>query len=899
MAGAVPDITTIPDRGTGWIPGVIGSNVIEWQSAGLTYAQLLDEAQANSRASEQQASLAADNSLLRVVYGQPRIAAQIANLLAYTSGFTSEWVIHLVWAWGPIDSINDFKYSGLADVPEWALPSWISVNQHYTGSGNTLNSLLVSAFAAQSPSYTFTDTLPNVAHSVVRATSNALANSLDFTARVKGRTVWDPRLSGGTGGTAWSSNPALCLADFIESAAYGIGGTVDDDSLADAADWCDTLIGGKARNTLSLVLAESRPASDWIEVLRTYAECFVVQSNGVYKLIPDKPRSSIYTFSHASNNISSIPTVYKKGLASQPTLVTVGYTDTTVDPYREGRVTAYASTAIENGTGPWRESFVSLPGITDRDEAYRQAATRLNKHRVVDLALTLNAFDEALQLEPGDRVTVIYPPFGISTDFSVSTIESRDVGRWALNLVEYDEAVYSTAVAPVEGRPDSTLPVPLDPPEVTGVTAVQELSRNADGTYSARVRVDWTAATWPYVDHYLVTLRQSAVVIRSEPVSRALTTYLSPPVTVGADVQADVQIVSTVGTVSAVGTGSTDVATIGGKTTRPTDVTNLYGFEAGGKIFLYWQAAIDLDIWRYEIRIGTTSQTWDDITSVFDRVDGLTYVAEGLAAGTWRIHVKALDSQGNYSLNSDYVDIVVSIDAGSFATESRDLGCDLADTDTDYMSSYVVGTSTVYVTDFADNVSYGHVGAPAHTGTFTDNSLGSTPFAHPHTAGTSVMVSGDWDYGVSITGNVSVLCDYTDLSGTATLVVQTKVNSGDAWTTHSSASTSTTFRYLRAKLSTTGTMTVRSMTGKIAVVPRKEMNVASISNTGTTITLNGKYAKYTAIQVTVKNTSGNKFSAIYDNVTLSLTGTNSFVVYVFDNSNVLQASDVSWTFEGL
>jgi hypothetical protein len=845
-------------------------------------------------------SVAGEHSLLRVVYGQPRIGAQIANVLSYNG----EWVFQLVWAWGPCHSVNDFWYDGLEASLTWTLPSWMTAT-HYTGTGNTLNAKLVAAFAAGgagSP-ITYTDTLPNICYTVVSAAQNSLNDGIGFSARIKGRSCFDPRMNGGAGGTAWTRTPALHIADFIRSDVYGLGEEVDDTSLAEAANWNETLINGKQRNTMSLVLNSQKDGRDWIEVMREYADCRVFKSGGSYKIVADKPRSSVYTLSHANNRIKDVPSIYKRGTANSPTIVIATYTNASLTPNTEERVSA-ALAGVEAGTTPYRESFVSLPGIDDRDEAYRHAESRLNRANVSDMAMTVLAFDEGLQLEAGDVTTVDYPPFGISSKLMqvAATPESAEPGRWTLLLSEYDAAIFSSDVAPPSGLPDTELPTPSEPPSVTGVDVTEGFARNADGTYSSRVTATWTASSWPYVAHYLVTVRQNSAVIRTDIVSRGVNTYVTPPVPDGVSIQVDVQIVSNVSAVSAIGVGSSDVTTINGKTTPPTDVTNLYGFEAGGKVFLYWQAALDLDIWRYEIRYGTTGQTWDQAT-LLDRVDGLTYIAEGLPAGTHRIHVKALDSQGNYSVNSDYADIIVSLDAGAFAAESRVLAGDLGHADTDYISSYVIACATVYITDFGDSVSYGHVGYPLHTGTFTDNSLGNTPFAHPHTAGTSVLVSEQWDYGVTVTGNVGIVCEYTDLSGTATLIVQTKVNSGDAWTSHSSASTSTTFRYVRAKISTTGTMRVTSMTGKVTVVPKKEMGVLTSTNAtpgvATTVSLGGKYAKYTSVQLTAKNTSGNKYFCIYDNVVLSLTGANSFDVFVFDHAGTQVNSALSWTFEGL
>ena len=62
-----------------------------------------------------------------------------------------------------------------------------------------------------------------------------------------------------------------------------------------------------------------------------------------------------------------------------------------------------------------------------------------------------------------------------------------------------------------------------------------------------------------------------------------------------------------------------------GKQLAPGNVPSLTGFEVGGEVRLSWEPAVDIDIWRYEVRYGLTSDAWDDATLIV-RVDSLRLV---------------------------------------------------------------------------------------------------------------------------------------------------------------------------------------------------------------------------------------------------------------------------------
>jgi len=410
-----------------------------------------------------QASVAAENAPLRVIYGEVRLGPLICTVLPYLQGN----VILAVWGHGEVDEIvsmsiddevltfgtittlptlgKDGTYTGGGATP-------INGNVHnYTGkSAQTADTLLIDAFAGQG--HTYADNLPGICYSVIYVPTGTSTGFPRINALIRGRKVW-------TGAaTEWSDNPAWCLADFITNTTYGAARTMDWTSVAAVAADCNALVGGEKRRTLNLALETVQPVKSWLDTLRTYAGCWITQDGPNLKLIADKAGSVVASITHAAGQIQRIANVKKRGVQSVPTVLTLTYTDTTALPHKPGTVTIYAAGVLA-GTTPRRESTVSLPGINRYSQANREAIERLNKLALNDLSMSLSVFDEALALEVGDIVTVTHPMGFAAKQLRVQSI-TGELGRFELGLLEYDPAVYDDTVATAPTWADTDLPDP-------------------------------------------------------------------------------------------------------------------------------------------------------------------------------------------------------------------------------------------------------------------------------------------------------------------------------------------------------------------------------------------------------------------------------------------------------
>lgn len=817
-------------------------------------------------ASETQLTVAADNAPLRVIYGQCRLGPQIACVVSYQGAL----VILAVWGQGEVDAIVSLQ------IDDRDTPAGVTAT-HYTGSmAQTADPILVAAFAAHTPPVAYADALAGICYSVVRVPAGTSSGFPRLNAIIKGKKVWT-----GTAST-WSDNPAWCLADFITDPNYGMGRTVDWESVASVAADCDALVGvapnQEKLRTLNLVLENIQPVANWLDTLRTYAGCWVVSSGGDLKLISDKAGTPTADFDHADATILAIGAIKKRGVQNTPTVMTVTYTDTSVTPYRDATAVAYAAGVLEGST-PRRESQVSLPGIQRYSQAFREATERLNKLLLNDLSLELSVFDEGLQIEVGDIVTVTHP-LGLDHKQLRALGVQGEYGRYRLALTEYDPAVYAAGVASGPTWTDTNLPSPTAPPAVTGLNLLEEIYQQQDGTWSSRIRATWNPATYGFLKYYRAEVWSLAKLIYSVPVESA--GFASPPMQEGQTYTVQVQAVSTIG---AAGSWVSDTITAQGKQLAPGNVTNLSGFEVGGEVRLAWSAAIDIDIWRYAIRYGAVGVAWEAATPL-DQVDALRFVTKDIPQGTWDFLVKAIDSVGNVSPVAAVRTITVTLDVASFLVDNHTFTTPTLTA----MNEYALGrTDGVRRFISSDATAFG-TRYPAALATY-----GSLL----QTAAASEWLSETYDFGLTLSGNWTASASASAATGAITQTLELSTN-GTTWTAYVAMVAKTTARFARVRLSAAIgnalAVTLPAVSIRVDAIPREENGQAtSLAAGGKTITLANAYAAVQSLVITPLGTLARTATA--DAITVG--ATTSFTVYVFNEAGVQVAAAFRWTFKGV
>lgn len=450
----------------------------------------------------------------------------------------------------------------------------------------------------------------------------------------------------------YSTSPALILRDFITSPIYGQGLAVDSLSVTNVASACDQLLGdGSKRRELNILIDKPAPAAQWADALAEYAGCFIVRDGSTVKLVPNRPAAVAAALTESDIMAGSLR-LRKRSSRRAPTVVRVNYTDTTSVPWQDKPAYAHAAGVLD-GTTPWREEPVDMPGITSYAQAARVALERLNAATLTDMDAEFVCFDKGLAYQEGDVVSITYAHYGLSAKaMRVRTIEHERPGRWRVTANEYNAAVYSDDVTAGTGL-DSGLPSPdsIDPP--TGVTVASgsaHLLLLADGTIISRMLVTWTAPADLYYDHAEVEYQRNGDTEWTRAPSLTASAYCSP-VEDGTSYAVRVRAVNSFGIAS---TWATTAHVVVGKTEAPPPPQSfLITTDPDGTRRFTWQPPVTppLDLYGYQIRYKLgTGHTWASMTPLHEGVLlSSPYETNQLAAGTYTLAIASVDTTGNVS----------------------------------------------------------------------------------------------------------------------------------------------------------------------------------------------------------------------------------------------------------
>lgn len=715
------------------------------------------------------------------------------------------------------------------------------------------------------------------------------------------------------GGTIFSRNPSYQAADYITNTVFGAGLEVDWGSVARAAYFNSEYVGTvnfESSRMSDLYMDSESSCDNWIDTFRAVANIFFSNNQGVIKFIPDRGGSPVATYTHDDGEILNISDIEIASPQNLPTVIEIIYTDTSSLPWKDARQT-FKRTGVDAGVTPWRFSSVPMRWITRAGQALREANERGNKLWLRSLKFNVEIFDEGFQHEPGDIIAIDYPDAGFDNlPVRISAVTPSKNG-WVLSVSKEDPNAYDYDSEADPGIGNVSLPVPSSPPALGSVTAEEEIYQTQPGTWASRVRVSWTAPNFPFVDHYRIVVWNGGTQVFTGTAASGYTSWTTAALEELIDYQIDVQIVSVTGASGPI--SSIDLRPLG-KYAPPSIVPSIRGFEAGGKVYLWWEAAEDLDIFRYELRYGTTTGTWDTATIV-DRLDGLNKVAEGLPAGAWRFYIAALDSVGNYSgtvntTSYPYVytvvpttiDLEVTLDSNAFLVNSFTFQ---SPTLVNVTNVVMKDGSHMYVTDFGENIGYGHTNTDNTLADFTlPTGIVDDPFNTPRTSGTDATYTTDvWDVGMTISGNVTFAPNLSIDNGTVTIYVDTTTDPNLGWTPHTGGSAKDTFRFIRGRVVSNITDGAFSITGyptaRVDAIARTETfsNLSTNAVIATTVTLANEYAKTKAITITPHGTAPRLYTV--DNIVVGAGVTNSFDVWIFDLTGAAVTCVFDVTYEGI
>lgn len=694
---------------------------------------------------------------------------------------------------------------------------------------------------------------------------------------------------------AWSDNPAVILADFISSTAYGANRAVDWPTAAEAAAYCDEQVGGEARNKLTIFLDTKRTVGDWINTIRPYIPAWVSYEDKAY-IIADKPRSTIDHVFDASNiSAAPEPFVAIDGVRDVPNEVAIGFTRTNVTPWASDFVSTVRGSPVIR-----RRTRVDMPGIRRETQANRMAAEQLNRYYYENMAGQISVFDPGISVRIGDRCIVdLDEQLGVLADARVVGVSNDSHGRWTVAWRKYDVRSFSDMVLSSTVTPNTNLPNPRIVPAATSLVMTEQVYQDSNVTatgytmvaYKSRWAISWAASLSAYPVQYRVQLFDGTRVVDERLIAGL--SYFSPPIQQGLSYTVSVYARNSLGFESPVLANPTPLLALG-KFLKPGNVPRFTtALALGNEILLAWDAAIDIDISRYIIKAQAPgSYSWATAT-VLDTPDVRFWRYKGMSPGTYRFGIKAIDSVGQESLADLTTDLVVAADSNAFLQTFSSASPTLSN-----MLAYNVegDPATKYVTQIAGDQWQTKEPNPLNSG--------ANPIASYHTNGTSSFRTEAWNLGSAVAGSFGIVPDLNLLAGSVAYEIETSPDNA-VWTTVATTQTWTGScpQYIRGTikaLTTSSFKLNRPLQLTLAAVTRRESSdpsapVAVAAAGTTTINLTGKYTKLVALDILVSGTTG--VFAVYSNIVLGA-GTNSFDVKCFNNNNAQAAGNITWKVEG-
>jgi hypothetical protein len=506
----------------------------------------------------------------------------------------------------------------------------------------------------------------------------------NITAVIKGKRVFDPR----TSVTAYSTNPALCLRDYMLDQSYGLGESnvnIDSTALEAAADLCDEQVsidagGTQDRYQCNGVIDTANQIKANIEQLLASMGGKLTYSGGKYFVDGAEYKTPTYTFTEA-DCIGDIQTQTKQSRRG----IYNGVKGIFVSEEKNYKVLDYpaqisSSYATEDGDPLYLD--MPLPFVTNNLQAQRLAKIALLKSRqqvVITMAVNL----KGLQVKVGDTIQVTNDRLNYSSkvfeviDYSLAL--GTD-GSLAVNLVciETASAIYDWTTSDEE---DFLSGGELDlydgrtVANVTSLTLTEIGLQGPDGGVSSSVQLAWTAPDDAFIEFYKIRYNKNGTTDYFEVQSRETNVLIS-----GLDITSNydfrVQAENLLG-VTSTGTTLSNQA-LNGDTTAPSAPTG--GAATGGiqTITAEWTNPNDIDFKHVEVFVNTSDSIPASPTAV---VDGEEYVVTGLSGAVTRYFwLKAVDFSGNKSaatasFNATSV-VATTTDIGAGAVTTTEIGDD-------------------------------------------------------------------------------------------------------------------------------------------------------------------------------------------------------------------------------
>jgi len=580
-----------------------------------------------------------------VVYGQRKVGG--TRVFMATSGDDNTYLyIVLDLCEGEVHSIGDIYINDIISTDS-KFSGLLSITKYVGTDSQTAD----STFVAANIGWTNDHRLRGVAYLAVRLKwdQETFSGIPTIHAVVQGRKVYDTRTSA-TATTALSSNPALCLRDYLTNTRYGKGlatSFIDDTLFSAAANKCDALVtsysgSGTQKifecnavvNTENTLLANTKSLLSSMRGLMLYRQ-------GLYGLIVEDQGNSTFSFneSHIIGGLSikseSKKTKFNRIIATFPNPDANWQMDQIEYPVAGS---SEESGYLTEDGGVELVKQMDLPSTTNIYTAKDMAEMALKRSRNA-LVTSFKSTSEALNVSIGDIVDVTHStPSWAAKTFRVFKLGLNSDGTVDVTLIEHQDSIYPWSTkTEADNIPDTNLPDPFSVAPATSLSVNVGSSNylvQTDGTVLVRASVTWTASVDQFVERYVVQWKYASDSAYSNDVVSLGTSAFISGFKTGESIDVRVKAVSAIGASSAQLIVS--ATTITAHATAPGVVTSLSAAAKQGSIELTWVNPTNADFSYVQINRHTSDNL--SASSLFLRTSNtsvIDQVGEGLARFYW------------------------------------------------------------------------------------------------------------------------------------------------------------------------------------------------------------------------------------------------------------------------
>ena len=478
---------------------------------------------------------------------------------------------------------------------------------------------------------------------------------------LKGRKVYDPR----TDTTAYTSNSALILLDYLRNNRYGKGlpnSAFESDfaSFKTSADECETQItpytGGTAFDQFetNAVIDTDQKVIENVKKLLNPMRSLFTYNNGVYKLKIEGTGTAVKTIT-ADHVVGGAKVLgerknnkYNRVIGTFVNPDKNWQNDTVSFPPADDTVVATEfkhATMLAQDNGTLLEGNFQFPNVTNKFGAEALCEVILRRSRN-QLQIQLTLTSEFLELEIGDIVAITYPSGGFNAKpFRVLGLEINEDLTVNVQLFEHQDNFYTfNEKNPIPTIADTILPNPtsVQKPSIDSVS--DEVIELFDGSVVSKLIVN-LSNTDSFADEFEVQYKESTAT-NYRLMRRGSNTIIEKyPVKEGVIYDIRARTINSLGVKSAFTSTKHEVITA----FDPPDTVQNYSIDVvGDKLHHTFDAVTNLDLDFYEIRFtSNTSETiYANTTVLVPRIARPATSVVTPFVGAGKYFIKAVDKFG-------------------------------------------------------------------------------------------------------------------------------------------------------------------------------------------------------------------------------------------------------------